>query len=151
MSKIYIRKTNIRPLYPERLGVYSVKSGMCYPADLDTNLTIQSLAGFVYIQPALIVVPNMPKLFREDVDDEGDEIVPDKFLLARCELCELLYQILEYNYGINDNLGDDEDISWRLKFYDTALNRIEPLAQEPQSERIELARHLFLRYAVAQR
>jgi hypothetical protein len=118
-----------------------------YP-HLNTELIIQSLAGFIYIQPALIVIPHLPKLFREETGAGEDGFGPDQFLLARCELCELLYAILEYNHGINNTLGDDDDITQRLKFYEKVFTTAEPAADKPHDERLELARHLFLRYAI---
>ncbi|OIW24763.1 hypothetical protein CONLIGDRAFT_648885 [Coniochaeta ligniaria NRRL 30616] len=85
---------------------------------------IESKSSFVYIQPALIAPPTIPRIFGDNLADtppaEADSY--DAILDAECSISKLLYEIMCYNVETRDQLGEEQDISFRLSYYRKLLD-----------------------------
>lgn len=78
-----------------------------------------SISSFVYIQPALIAPPTLPRLFDDNSGDTPPpwDGPPDLALDAECSVSKLLYEIMCYNLESQNQLGKEDDIAARLSFY----------------------------------
>lgn len=100
----------------------------------------------MYIQPALIKPPTLPRIFdgnREDVAPE-DPNCPDPFLDAECGMSILLYHIMCYNRESRYALGKPEDISARLSHYQKLMGWTSQECSEKGRGLIGLAQAIFL-------
>lgn len=107
---------------------------------------LESISSFVYIQPALIKPPTLPRIFdgnREDVAPE-DPNCPDPFLDAECGMSILLYHIMCYNRESRYALGKPEDISARLSHYQKLMGWTSQECSEKGRGLIGLAQAIFL-------
>ena len=98
------------------------------------------------MQPPLISPPELPKTFHEDYEEGAEEWQVDRFLIARCDLFELFHEILNYNHGMRNELGGEEDVKERLRLYEKLLTWRATLINGTRVEQQELARFLFLKY-----
>ncbi|KAB5582828.1 hypothetical protein GE09DRAFT_1211450 [Coniochaeta sp. 2T2.1] len=107
---------------------------------------VESISSFVYIQPALIPPPTLPRIFDNNREDtaaaEGEAY--DVLLDAECSLSKLLYEVMSYNLANGDRLGKEDDIAARLSFYRKLLEWEAPRREPPTRGLYGLCQCLFL-------
>jgi hypothetical protein len=129
----------------ERYVLKSCRPGAEESLDTDAFL-LSSISSFVYIQPALIKTPTLPRIFdgnREDVAPE-DPDCPDPFLDAECGVSSLLYNIMCYNRESRLALGNPEDIAARLSHYQKLMGWTSPPCAEKGRGLTGRAQSIFL-------
>ena len=85
----------------------------------------------------MIKVPQLPRAYHE-------ERPVDRFLTARCNLSEQIYDILSYNHQTCNELGGEEDVKERLRLYGKLLSWNPPVIHGMRIGQQELAMSLFL-------
>lgn len=110
---------------------------------------IESISSFVYIQPALIAPPTLPRIFDGGLEDAPPAEVDACYAILDAEysLSEHLYEIMCYNIETQDRLGEEDDIAARLSYYRKLLNWEAP-PRGPRSSRglFGLCQSLFLEF-----
>jgi hypothetical protein len=113
-----------------------------------TNGAQNSISSFVYIQPALIAPPALPRIFDDDREDtlSVDADSYDVMLDAQCSVSNSLYEIMCYNLHSRDQLGTDDDIAARLSHYQKLLDWQTP-RRAPRSRGLNgLCQSLFIEF-----
>lgn len=111
---------------------------------------LESISSFVYIQPALISPPTLPRIFdgnREDTAPD-DPNCPDPYLDAECSVSVLLFDIMSYNHEDRYEVGSPEDISARMSYYQRLMGWVSPPRGVKGRGLTGLAQSIFLQYVV---
>ena len=119
---------------PRRLcGGYTASIGMLWLPKHSNGPALTnacSICSFVYLQPASVKAPNIPRDFEDETNDEGEASIgnpvpgypvdgkPSSHIFdAMCSLSGMLNEVMEYNKQQRQRLGSREDISRRIGLY----------------------------------
>ena len=105
-------------------GMLSRRSSHASPSTIHLH-AIHSISAFVYIQPALIAPPTLPRVFggnRHDRLEAADDESHDETLDAECSVSKFLYDIMCYNLRTQSVLAKDDDMAARLAYYRELLD-----------------------------
>lgn len=102
----------------------------------------------MYIQPALIEPPTLPRIFDDNREDgppaEADS--HDAILDAECSLSMLMYEVMCYNLEARNRLGEEGEMSARMLHYRKLLEW-QPPPRAPRGRGLRgLCQSLFLEY-----
>lgn len=103
-----------------------------------------SICAFVYIQPSLIPIPKLPKVFNANRGDLDKRPPHDQYLDAECDMSILFYEIMCYNRSARNRVGDEDDIKQRLALYEKRARWEPPPFGGPSRGQLGFGQAIFL-------